>query len=234
MTTRSNIAFIFDMDGTLIDNMRFHTAAWRVMIEENGLPFDEHKFLVATAGQTNREIIPTVFGEISDERLAELARRKEDLYRDVYLPHRRPLDGLIEFLESARSLDIKLGVATAASNRNMEFILDGIDLRKYFDAVTTSDDVKRGKPDPEIFLLSAERLDSVPERSMVFEDAFGGFEAAKRAGMTAIGLTTVNSAEDILATGNAAEAHSDFTTLKAAELVERYIAGAGSKARVSG
>lgn len=211
------------MDGTLIDNMRFHTEAWRQLIEENGHEFNERKFLVETAGQTNREIIPTVFGDISEDRLTELALRKEDLYRERYLPHRKPLDGLIDFLDRSRSLGIKLGVATAASPRNMEFILDGLDLRKYFDTLTTAADVKRGKPDPEIFLLSAERLNADTANCIVFEDAFGGFEAAKRAGMTAIGLTTVNSAEDIIATGNAAVAYANFTGLDPAHLADKYL-----------
>ena len=63
-------AFIFDMDGTLVDNMRFHTEAWGKMLEENGVQMNAHDFLVKTAGKTNREIMPTVFGEISDERIA--------------------------------------------------------------------------------------------------------------------------------------------------------------------
>lgn len=223
MTDYSTRAFIFDMDGTLVDNMRFHTEAWRTLIEENRLPFDEHKFLVETAGQTNREIIPGVFGAMSNERLSELALRKEELYREAYLPFRKPVAGLVEFLESAAELGIKMAVSTAASPANMAFILDGLELRKYFGALTTAADVKRGKPDPEIFLLSAERLGVVPENSLVFEDAFFGFEAARRAGMRSIGLSTVNSAEEIMATGTVAEVHADYTTIRPDDLIAKYL-----------
>lgn len=216
-------AFIFDMDGTLVDNMRFHTEAWRTLIEENGMEFDERRFLVETAGQTNREIIPSVFGAMSNERLAELALRKEELYREAYLPQRKPVPGLLEFLDEAVELGIRLAVATAASPANMAFILDGLALRKYFDAIATAADVKRGKPDPEIFLLSAERLGVEPTNAIVFEDAFFGFEAAKRAGMTAIGLTTVNPAEEIMRTGSVAEAHADYTALHAGDLIAKYL-----------
>ena len=219
----ANRAFIFDMDGTLVDNMRYHTEAWRTLIEENGHVFEERKFLVETAGQTNREIIPSVFGAMSNERLSELALRKEELYREVYLPHRAPVAGLIEFLDEAHGLGIKMAVATAASPANMAFILDGLDLRKYFEALTTAADVKRGKPDPEIFLQSAEKMGVDPANSIVFEDAFFGFEAAKRAGMIAIGLTTVNPAEEIMRTGSVVESHADYTSMRPGELIEKYL-----------
>ena len=219
----SNRAFIFDMDGTLVDNMRYHTEAWRTLIEENGYPFDARRFLVETAGQTNREIIPGVFGAMSNERLSELALRKEELYREAYLPYRTPVPGLVPFLDAAHQLGIKMAVSTAASPANMAFILDGLDLRKYFGALTTAADVKRGKPDPEIFLLSASRLDVEPANSIVFEDAFFGFEAAKRAGMIAVGLTTVNSTEDIMRTGSVVEVHADYTSMQPADLIEKYL-----------
>ena len=215
-------AFIFDMDGTLVDNMRFHTEAWRTLIEENGHAFDERKFLVETAGQTNREIIPSVFGTVSNERLNELALRKEELYREVYVHHRKPVEGLVDFLETAGGLGIKMAVATAASPPNMAFILDGLSLREYFGAITTAADVQRGKPDPEIFLLSAERLNVAPRNSVVFEDAFFGFEAAKRAGMKAIGITTVNSHDEIMKSEGVVEAHADFSDLDPSEIVRKY------------
>ncbi len=223
MIDLSSKAFIFDMDGTLVDNMHVHSDAWRILLEENGVEMDEHKFLVATAGRTNREIIPEVFGDMSEERLTDLAVRKETLYREAFLPHRKPIAGVIEFLEEAKELGIRMAVATAASNLNMEFILDGLDLRKYFDAITTASDVKVGKPEPAMFLVSAEKLGVNPSGCMVFEDALGGFEAARRAGMKAIGITTVNSAETILNLEGVVEAHSDFTQLNVQRVVEEYL-----------
>lgn len=211
------------MDGTLVDNMHVHTEAWAQLLEENGVEMDRHKFLVATAGKTNREILPTVFGDISEERISELAARKESIYREMFLPIRKPVDGLIEFLEKSQELGIKMAVATASANPNMEFILDGLDLRRFFDAVTTANDVKQGKPDPAMFLVSAEKLGVQPRNCIVFEDAIGGFEAAHRAGMVSIGITTVNSAEDILKCDSVVEAHADFTTMSPQDLVERYV-----------
>jgi len=223
MTDLSTKAFIFDMDGTLVDNMHVHTEAWGTLLRENGVEMDAHKFLVATAGKTNREILPTVFGELSEERITELAKRKETLYREAYLPIRKPVVGLVEFLTEAHELGIKMAVATAASNPNMEFILDGLDLRRFFGAITTATDVTVGKPDPAMFLVSAEKLGMEPKNCIVFEDAIGGFEAAHRAGMISIGITTVNSAEDILKLDSVVEAHADFTQMRPQELIERYV-----------
>lgn len=216
-------AFLFDMDGTLIDNMRFHTEAWGKLLGENGIEMNAHDFLVKTAGKTNREILPAVFGEISDEKIEELGRRKEELYQELFLRERKAIDGVVEFLEKAKSLGIKTAVATAAPNENVEFILDGLDLRKFFDAVTTAEDVRNGKPDPEFFLVSAKKVNVVPEQCIVFEDAVGGFEAAHRAGMKSIGIATVNSIEEILKFDSVVEAHKDFTELDPQDLVEKYL-----------
>ena len=216
-------AFIFDMDGTLVDNMRFHTEAWGKMLAENGVRMNAHDFLVKTAGKTNREILPTVFGEISDERIAELGARKESLYQELFLPVRKPIEGVVEFLEEARKLGVKMAVATAAPVANMEFILDGLDLRRFFSAITTAADIENGKPDPEIFLKSAEKLQVEPRNCLVFEDAVGGFEAAHAAGMKSIGIATVNSIEDILKLESVVEAHADFTGLKPQDLIEKYV-----------
>jgi beta-phosphoglucomutase len=228
MNIYENRAFIFDMDGTLVDNMRFHAKAWKQMLAENNVRMDAHDFLVKTAGKTNREIVPTVFGAISDERIAELGERKETLYREFFQAHRKAVDGAIEFLEAARNLGVKMAVATAAPIGNVEFILDGLELRRFFQAVVTAADVSKGKPDPEIFLKSAEKLDVEPKNCIVFEDAIGGFEAAHRAGMKSIGIATVNSIDEILKLDSVIEAHKDFTELQPLELIEKYLPAAQS------
>jgi beta-phosphoglucomutase family hydrolase len=219
----TNRAFIFDMDGTLVDNMHFHTEAWGKMLAENGVKINAHDFLVKTAGKTNREILPSVFGEISDEKILELGERKETLYRELFLPHRKAVAGATEFLEDAQRLGVKMAVATSAPIANMEFILDGLELRRFFGAITTADDITNGKPHPEIFLKSAEKLSVEPKNCLVFEDAIGGFEAAHRAGMKAVGIATVNRIEDILQLASVAEAHADFRNLKPKELIAKYL-----------
>lgn len=218
-----NRAFIFDMDGTLVDNMRFHGEAWKKMLAENGIETDAHDFLVKTAGKTNREIIPNYFEDASEERLLELGLRKEVLYRELFLPERRAITGAIEFLEAAKNLGVKMAVATAAPVANMEFILDGLDLRRFFDAITTAADVSHGKPNPEVFLKSADKLGVETKNCLVFEDAVNGFEAAHRAGMKSVGIATVNSVEDMLKLDSVVEAHDDFTQMSPQRLIEKYL-----------
>lgn len=223
MTDLTNRAFIFDMDGTLVDNMRFHAEAWAKMLAENNVETDAHDFLVKTAGKTNREIMPTVFGNISEEKTAELGERKEALYRELFLEHRQAVGGAIEFLEETQKLGVKMAVATAAPIENVEFILDGLNLRRFFPAVVTAADVSRGKPDPEIFLKSAEKLGVARKNCLIFEDAVNGFAAAQRAGMKAVGIATVNSVEEILKLDSVVEAHRDFINLKPLELIKKYL-----------
>jgi beta-phosphoglucomutase-like phosphatase (HAD superfamily) len=116
-----------------------------------------------------------------------------------------------------------MAVATAAPVANMEFVLDGLDLRKYFTAITTAADVSNGKPNPEVFIKSAEKLNVEPKNCLVFEDAINGFEAANRAGMKSVGIATVNSIEDILKLDSVIEAQKDFSFWKPQELIEKYL-----------
>jgi len=223
MIDYSERAFIFDMDGTLVDNMRFHGAAWQAMLLENGIEADANDFLVKTAGKTNREIIPQFFADATEEKLLELGLRKETIYRELFQPERRAIDGAIEFLEAAQTLGVKMAVATAAPVANMEFVLDGLELRRFFDAITTAADVSNGKPNPEVFLKSAKKLGVAPKHCLVFEDAVNGFEAAHRAGMKSIGIATVNSIRDILTLDSVVEAHDNFGALSPQELIEKYL-----------
>ncbi len=217
-------AFIFDMDGTLVDNMRFHSDAWVKFFDELEMEAEADDFLRKTAGKTSLEILRGIFGsEFEDSQLIEYGNRKDAIYRENFLPHRKVVAGLIEFLDESQRLGIKMAVATAAPVSNMEFILDGLDLRKYFDAVTTAADVKNGKPDPEVFLVSAEKLGVEPRNSIVFEDAIGGFQAAHAARMKSIGIATVNSIEDMLQLDSVIEAHADFINLKPQALIEKYL-----------
>ena len=211
------------MDGTLVDNMRFHGLAWQQMLAENGVEADARDFLIKTAGKTNREIIPHFFREANEAELLRLGNRKEELYRELFLPHRQTIKGANEFLTAAQTLGVKMAVATAAPVANMEFILDGLDLRRFFQAVTTAADIENGKPNPEIFLKSAQKLGVRPENCLVFEDALNGFAAARAAGMKSIALATVNKSDELQVLDGVVKVIDDFTNCEPQNLIEKYL-----------
>ncbi|WEF34736.1 HAD family hydrolase [Pseudoduganella chitinolytica] len=207
-------AFIFDMDGTIVDNMAFHTKSWLAFFERRGHAIDGDEFFRATAGRQGHEIMRTYLGaELTREQAAELDAEKEELYRELYAPHLETVAGFEQLVATAQEADVRLAVATAAPPANIVFTLDGLDLRRHFDAVVGAADVARGKPNPDVFLLAAERCGVAPEHCIVFEDAPLGVEAARRAGMRAVVLTTTLPADAFAEFDNVICVARDFTEL---------------------
>jgi beta-phosphoglucomutase family hydrolase len=192
--------FIFDMDGTLADTMPTHQLAWDALLPELGIELDRDEFFSWSAGLTNREIFPRLLGEdMSVDEINRLSEHKESLFRKLYQSQMSAIIGAEAFLQRATAAGYRRGVGTAAPPLNVDLVLDGLDLRRHFETVVCNADVKRGKPDPEIFLLAAERLGARPADCVVFEDAPAGIEAARRAGMACVVVTTTLTREQIAA-----------------------------------
>jgi beta-phosphoglucomutase len=209
-------AFLFDMDGTIVDNMAFHTDSWLAFFARRGQALDADEFFRATAGRQGGEIMRAYLGEhLSAEEVAVLNDEKESVYRELYAPHRKPVAGFEELLAQARAHGVKLAVGTAAPPANVAFTLDGLDLRRHFDAIVGATDVARGKPHPDVFLKAAELCGVAPAHCIVFEDAPLGVEAARRAGMRCIVLTTTLPAAAFTAFDNVIAIVRDFSELKA-------------------
>ena len=173
-------ALIFDMDGTIVDNMRVHTAVWLEVLAEFGINMTPLQFQAATAGNTNGELLRKLIDpQMSEARVAEIAHEKETRYRERFRPFLQPVAGLEPLLQQAQQANVTLAVATAANQPNIQYVLDGLDLRRYFATVVGADDVKRGKPEPDLFLLVAARLGLSPEVCLVFEDSLAGLEKRK-------------------------------------------------------
>jgi beta-phosphoglucomutase len=191
------VAFLFDMDGTIADTMPFHLRAWMDLLREIGVQMEAEDFLRKTSGKMNRQILREVLGmSLSDADAAAFEERKESLFRALCRPHVQPIAGLIPFLAESRRLGISMAVATAAGKANRDLVLNGLGVASHFTAVVGPEDVQCGKPHPEIFLKAAARLDVNPTQCLVFEDALSGIEAAGRAGMKAVALTTSLDAEE--------------------------------------
>ena len=207
-------AFVFDMDGTIVDNMAFHTRSWITFFERRGKAVDADEFFRTTAGRQGQEIIRShLEQELADDEVATLIHEKEGVYRELYAPHLRAVSGFEDLIGTARASGTKLAVATAAPPANIEFTLDGLDLRRHFDAIVGAADVARGKPHPDVFLEAARRCGVAPEHCIVFEDAPLGVEAARRAGMRAVVLTTTLPASSFAEFDNIVAIVNDFAAL---------------------
>jgi len=204
-------AMLFDMDGTIVDNMAFHTDTWLELLRRHGVETSGEEFFAKTAGMTNPLIFRHYFGDSLDDALVlELGDEKESIYREAYRPHVRAVGGLVELLAVAKAKGIKTGLATSAPPENIEFILAGANLQDAFDVIVGAKDVTHGKPHPEIYLKCAEMLGVEPSECIVFEDAPMGIESARRAGMRVVVITTVLTADQAMALPGVERTISDF------------------------
>jgi beta-phosphoglucomutase family hydrolase len=190
-------AVLWDMDGVLVDTAPFHYQAWRELFSGLGHPLSEEEFR-STFGLRNDDILRSVLGGLPAERLRELGRRKEQLFRAAIRGKVQPLPGAVALVRRLRECGLKTAVVSSAPRQNVETLLDALRLADAFDTVVAEEDAARGKPDPQGYLVAAERLRANPEDCVVVEDAPGGVEAAKRAGMRCIGLAAERDPETLM------------------------------------
>jgi HAD superfamily hydrolase (TIGR01509 family) len=192
-------AALFDWDGVIIDSGSAHKRSWERLAEEAGLPLPEDHFLRGF-GMRNEAIIPDLLHWTQDpERIRALSLRKEALYRDIVREEGvTVLPGVEPYLQSLVDARIPRVVGSSTHRDNILLILDVTGLSRYFSLLVTSEDVRRGKPDPEVFLKAAVLAATAPVRCVVFEDAHHGIEAAKAAGMGAVGVLTTHPGGKLL------------------------------------
>ena len=179
-------AVLFDLDGVLVDSYAAHMRSWRRLAAEEGLPFSERDF-ARSFGRTSRESIATYWpGRASGT--ARLDARKEALFRDDIRDRFPAMEGALELVEALRAAGFALAIASSAPPDNVELTLERLGFRDSFGAVVTGADVHRGKPDPQVFLLAAQRLGAPPACCLVVEDAPVGVAAAHAGGMKAVAL----------------------------------------------
>jgi HAD superfamily hydrolase (TIGR01509 family) len=182
----------------MIDDMEYHARAWYDILNHDlkaGLTEQQVK---AEMYGKNAELLNRIFGEnyFSPEKEREISNEKERRYQQAFLPHLSLIKGLDSFLQQCQKDGILLAVGTAAIPININFVLDGLNIRHYFKAVVSADDVANSKPDPETFLKCAEILNVLPQNCIVFEDAPKGVEAALNAGMKCVAITTMHPKDE--------------------------------------
>jgi beta-phosphoglucomutase len=197
-------AVIFDMDGVLVDTYQAHYQSWRELAEAEGLHVTEADF-ARLFGRTSREIIACLWGKdrYDDAQIAEFDRRKEASFRRAIEANFPAMPGASELLRALHEAGFRLAVGSSGPPENVALVVDRLGARDLFDAIVTGDDVTRGKPDPEVFLIAAKRLGVAPANCAVIEDAPAGIAAANAAGMASVGLLSTGRKPDDLTAAHA-------------------------------
>jgi beta-phosphoglucomutase len=189
---------VFDMDGVIVDNRKYHVLAWKAFAREHGVPFDIRHFKNHLFGRVNRDIFMGLYGHaLPEAEVIAWAEEKEALYRSIYKGHVEPTRGLVAFLDALDARGVPSAVATAAPRENLDFALDESGLRPYFRALVDVGQVRRGKPAPDLYLKAAEMLGVQAARCVAFEDSYPGLESALAAGMKVVGLTTTHTRREL-------------------------------------
>jgi beta-phosphoglucomutase len=207
-------AVLFDLDGTLVDNMPFHITAWI----ETGRALDREltrEQILSFAGRKNEEILPIILGRaLHPEELARFADQKEARYRELYAGQIQLHVGADKLLHELAARGVACAIASAAPRDNRKLVVEATGLTARMGAIVGAEEVKNGKPAPDLFLEAARRLSANPANTLVFEDAVAGVHAGLAAGMRVVGITTSEPAEKLLAAG-ALAAIPDFDAVPA-------------------
>jgi beta-phosphoglucomutase len=205
-------AFIFDLNGTMIHDMDYHTRGWLYLLNNilgGNFTWDEVK---PQMYGKNQEVLIRMFGagKFTGEEMDRLSLEKEKRYQEEFLPNLALLPGLMDFLEKAYQQGIPMAIGSAAIPFNIDFVLDNLNIRHYFKVIVSADDVVLSKPHPETFLKAATLLGVEPADCLVFEDVPKGAEAAQNAGMNAIILTTTHQPDEFKNLQNVQHFADDF------------------------
>jgi HAD superfamily hydrolase (TIGR01509 family) len=198
VNTTSLVAVIFDMDGVLVDSNPFHLRKWIALLRAHRIAFDEQELPKIVLGPPNYVTFYRFMGQsLSPEQMRQLSEELEENFRRAIGPHAQPFPGVQRFIEECHRQGIKMAVASAAIAKNVNFLVSAMGLREYFSEMLTGDEVSQPKPNPEVYLKTAQKLRVKPEECLVFEDSFVGIEAAKRAGMKCVAIASTFSADDL-------------------------------------
>ena len=196
----------------MINDMPYHTRAWQYLLNDKlGSNFTWDDIKPQMYGK-NPEVLVRMFGpdRFKMDEMLTLSFEKEKMYQQEYLPYLELLPGLKEFLETAYQKGFRMAIGSAAIPFNIDFVLDNLNIRNYFKAIVSADDVELSKPHPETFLKAAKLLNADPVDCIVFEDVPKGAEAANNAGMKAVILTTTHPQEDFKHAGNILHFAQDY------------------------
>lgn len=191
-------AFIFDLNGTMIDDMAYHQEAWSDILNNDLHAALPREVVKSNMYGKNEEVLIRLFGDgrFTPEQMETISLEKEKRYQQAFRPHLGLLPGLPGFLEATANHGVKMAIGSAAIPFNIDFVVDNLAIRHRFGAIVSASDVRLSKPHPETFLKAAEQLQVLPSQCVVFEDAPKGVEAAQNAGMPCVVITTMHGEDE--------------------------------------
>jgi beta-phosphoglucomutase len=192
----STHAFIFDMDGVLIDSNPFHKISLKQFCAKYGHDLTEEQLREKIYGRTNKDWIPNVFGPLAFDQIMAYQDEKEALFRDIYKNDIHEVAGLTTFLKKLDEYNIPRAIATSAPRANVDFTLEKTGTATFFPVILDESFVTHGKPDPEIYVKTVNALKMTPGNCVVFEDSLSGVAAGKAAGCKVVGITTTHTREE--------------------------------------
>lgn len=192
-----DFAVIFDMDGVIVNSTPYHTKAWKQFLKKHGHHLTDEELKLQIHGKINAEIIQHFFPMLSKKEVNKYSNEKEELYRQIIQTHIISPEGLLDFVLLLQKKKVPIAVATAAPPVNVNFILEKLNLKKYFQIVVDESQIAKGKPDPEVYQKAAKKIGFPAQRCIVIEDAVLGIEAATRAGMRVIAITTTQKRSEL-------------------------------------
>jgi beta-phosphoglucomutase family hydrolase len=211
------IAVIFDMDGVLVDNFRYHLMAWEKFCQRHKKKITADDFREHVFGGSNADHLNFIFKkELPQETIAAHSTEKELIYRYLYHDNVQLLPGLLSLLDELKTKGIPMAIATSAERENVDFIIAEAGLEGYFSAVADATMVTKGKPDPQVFCKAAALLQIPAQRCLVFEDTLKGIDAALKAFMTVVGVSTTHHRAELTETHKVI---NDFTEIDANEII---------------
>ncbi|MFL1896546.1 beta-phosphoglucomutase [Aquimarina sp. 2-A2] len=183
--------FIFDLDGVIVDTAKYHYLAWKNLAEELGISFSEtqnEQLKGVSRIRSLEKILEWGNLEISQDKFDKLLVEKNEEYLSYIdkMDQNEILPDVVRVLEYLKTQNC--GIALGSASKNARIILDKVSLREHFETIIDGTDVTKAKPDPEVFMKGAERLNIAPEHCVVFEDSVAGIQAANAAGMISIGI----------------------------------------------
>jgi beta-phosphoglucomutase len=184
-------AFLFDLDGVIVDSSEFHKKSWIEVMSKLGINFGEEDFK-NTFGMTNDTIIKKYIPESSDEEIRKIGEEKERIYRELAKGNIKPIPNSLKFINFLKKNGIKLALVSSTPIENIKFLSDEIGMKGLFDVIVSGSDIKHGKPNPECYLIAAEKIGAPTKKCWVVEDSQHGIDAGFSAGAKTIGILTTH------------------------------------------